>query len=211
MFSVTHISVAAPAEEVRLQAELQELVAKSWWSRNLVTVNVDEMESKLQQADPIIKTVTINRQWPHALAATITLKQPSLGWSSGNQFYLVDVVGGAIGQLPPASKLPVVYDGSNLPVKTGDQVVSGRFVQFVTKLPAALSAQGLTATRFEVGETTLDLTVHTNKGFRLLFDTSRPVEEGTHDLAAVQKTLATQKKVPAEYIDLRIKGKAYYK
>jgi hypothetical protein len=37
------------------------------------------------------------------------------------------------------------------------------------------------------------------------------VEEELVDLRAVRTLLTAQKKTPAEYIDLRIAGKAYYK
>jgi hypothetical protein len=63
----------------------------------------------------------------------------------------------------------------------------------------------------DVKETTFDLHVTTDKGYKLIMDTSRPVEEGTRDLKAVLALLASQKKAPTEYVDLRIAGKAYYK
>jgi hypothetical protein len=90
-------------------------------------------------------------------------------------------------------------------------VTTSRFVAFVGELVPALAANGIGATSLDVKETTLDLSVTTNKGYRLIFDTGRTVAEEMADLKAVLGLLATQKKTPAEYIDLRVSGKAYYK
>ena len=60
-------------------------------------------------------------------------------------------------------------------------------------------------------ESTLDLYAKTDKGYVVIFDTSRPVGEGIGDLKVVLASLAAQKRTPAEYIDLRVSGKAYYK
>jgi cell division septal protein FtsQ len=210
VFAVRTITVRAPSGGERIERELEELVSDNYWYSNVLTVDPEGLELKLQQADPLIKTAGITRKWPGELVVQVALKQPSLGWSSGNQAYLLDRDGTAIGVLPQGSALPVITDGSNLPVKIGDRVVSARFVAFVEALVPALAAEKLPVNGLSVAETTFDLMVQT-KGYRLIFDTNRPVEEGMHDLRAVLRTLATQKKSPGEYIDLRIAGKAYYK
>jgi cell division septal protein FtsQ len=211
LFAINTVVVNSPGRGVEIRAEATKLIADSWQQGNLVTLNDDRLGSKLQLADPLLKSVQVRRRWFHTVIITATLKQPSLGWSSDNQRYLLDRDGTAIGVLPAGSVLPVVNDGSNLPVKTGTRVTTSRFVAFVGELVPALAANGIGATSLDVKETTLDLSVTTNKGYRLIFDTGRTVAEEMADLKAVLGLLATQKKTPAEYIDLRVSGKAYYK
>ncbi len=153
----------------------------------------------------------MKRKWFHGVIVTATLKQPSLGWSTGNQIYVLDKDGTVIGVAAGSVSFPVVYDGSNLPVAVGQRVASVHFVDFVSSIVPALAASGITVTRLDIKDTTFDLAAQTNKGYRLLFDTSRGAAEEVADLNAVQRLLVTQKRTPAEYIDLRIAGKAYYK
>lgn len=211
MFTISKIEVTASSRGDQIQAEVTKLTQGSWSQGNLLTLDEGELASKLQQQDPLIRTVGVRRQWPHSLKVSAVLKQPSMGWSTGDQRYLLDSDGTVIGSLPGGSTLPVVNDGSNLPVQVGRQVASPRFVMFVTQLIPALSANGYQVTSLDIKDTTFDLTVSTNKGYKLIFDTSRPVTDEMGDLKSVLALLAVQKRAPTQYLDLRIAGRAYYK
>jgi cell division septal protein FtsQ len=210
-FAITDVEVSAQGRGEELKASTKKLLAESWLQGNTITLNNGDLEERLLQEDPLLRSVEVRRKWFHTVRVAAVLKQPSMGWASDNQKYLVDRDGTAIGELPADSRLPVVQDGSNLPVKLGQRVASSRFVDYVGDLIPALKALGITPKAMDVKETTFDLHVTTEKGYKLIMDTSRPVEEGTRDLKAVQALLTSQKKTPAEYIDLRIAGKAYYK
>lgn len=211
LFEINTVVVSTDSRGDQIQSEVVKLTHDSWGQGNLLTLDEGEMVSKLQLLDPLIRTVNIRRAWPHSLKVSAVLKQPSMGWSSGDQRYLLDSDGSAIGTLAANSTLPVVNDGSNLPVKVGDQVASPRFVAFVTGLMPALAANGYQVTSYDIKDTTFDLTVSTNKGYKLIFDTSRPVADEMKDLKSVLALLASQKRAPTQYLDLRIAGRAYYK
>ena len=115
-------------------------------------------------------------------------------------------------QTEPGLTLPVVEESTNLPVKIGDRVVPASFIGFCSGLIETLPKKsGLQITGMRVPDTTSELYVVTNRGYYLKFDTTRSSSEQVGDLKIVLDTLARQKKTPAEYIDLRIAGKAYYK
>jgi len=175
---------------------------------NLLTLSTGKLTSDLITLDPQLKAVEIHRLWPHGITVIVTEKQPALGWSTGNQNYLLDRDGTVIGTLPNGSNLPTVVDGSNLPVQKGQQVVTASFVTFCSELLADLPQTGIGVTGLRVQDTTFDLYVQTNKNYQLIFDTTRPAADEVADLERVEKTLAG--KVPAQYIDMRITGKAYY-
>jgi cell division septal protein FtsQ len=211
LFAVNTVVVTAPGRAEEIKAETVKLTQAKWQQGNLLTLDDEQLVLDLQQADPLLRSVQVRRKWFHTIAVSALLKQPSLGWSSDNQSFLLDRDGTAIGVLPAGSKLPVVNDGSNLPVKVGQRVTTSRFVAFVTGMVPALAGVGVGVTSLDVKDTTLDLSVTTNKGYRLIMDTSREVSDEMVDLKAVLALLASQKKTPAEYIDLRVAGKAYYK
>ncbi len=211
LFALRTVAVQAPSRKAEIESEARKVAASNWQWGNLVTFDNGAFVSKLQQADPLLRNVTVRRKWLHTIVVTAVLKQPSLGWSTGNVTYVLDRDGTVIGQGGATPGLPVVYDGSNLPVQLGQRAANEHFVGFVTQIMPALAAQGIGVTRLDIKETTLDLTATTNKGYRLLFDTGRDAQEEVGDLAAVQRLLVSQKRTPAEYIDLRIAGKAYYK
>ncbi len=210
-FAVKTISVSSPGRAVEIKAETKKDVSASWRQQNLLTLDAGSLADKLQQADPLLSSVNVRRSWPNGVVITAVLRQSGIGWSTGEQKYLLDRDGTAIGALPQASKLPMVTDGTNLPVNVGQRVASTKFVAFVTALVPALASHGIGVTGLSIKDTTLDLDVSTNKGYYLVLDTGRGVDEAMSDLVPVLTLLAAQKKTPASYIDLRIAGKAYYR
>ena len=210
LFALRTVNVIASTRNAEIESEAHKLIDGNLWWGNLVTFDDGEFVSMLQQADPLLRNVSVRRRWFHSIVLSVTLKQPSLGWDTGNQLYVLDRDGTVIASAGSPTGLPVVFDGSNLPVQVGQKAASADFVEFVDQLVPSLAAYGIGVTRLDIKDTTLDLTAQTNKGYRLLFDTSRTVGEELSDLKAVQTLLVTQKRVPAEYIDLRISGKAYY-
>jgi cell division septal protein FtsQ len=193
------------------QARLQTIVNGSWRQQNLLTADTSALGRELLSADVMLATAEVRRQWPHGLVATVSLKVPALGWRTGVQDYMLDSSGGVIGSLPAGSKLPTVVDDSNLPVHPGQRVVGAKFVTFVTALAQALPGLKLSATKYEIKDTTYDLYVTTTAGYRLILDTSRAAGEQVSDIDTMLKFLTKQHKRPAEYIDLRVPGRAYYK
>jgi cell division septal protein FtsQ len=211
MFAVTSIEVVAPSRVNEIRAEAMNLKQGSIRQGNLVLLDSGAFERTLKAMDPLILNVEVRRKWFHTLKLTVNLKQPGLGWTTGNQRYLVDRDGTVIDMLPEGTSLPVVTDNSNLPVKIGQRIVTGKFVAFVSDISPKVVASGYKITKIEVRETTLDLYVTTDKGYQLIFDTSRAASEEIADLRGVQATLAAQRRTPIAYIDLRIPSKAYYK
>lgn len=210
-FAITTISVISPSRGDLIQAEAKVIEQGSVRQGNLVTLSAGKFNDALKKADPLILSVELKRKWFHTLVIVVNLKQPGLGWTTGNQAYLVDRDGTVIDVFPQGSTLPVVIDDSNLPVKVGQRIVSTKFVSFVSELMPSLVSSGVKPTKLEVKETTVDLYVTTDKNYQLIFDTSRSAADELVDLKGVLTTLTAQKRVPTAYIDLRIPSKAYYK
>jgi cell division septal protein FtsQ len=210
LFEITNVTVVSISKQAQIESEVLKLVHGSIGQGNLLTVNPAAIQSDLQQEEPYIQSVNIKRQWSHGLDVSVVMNDPALGWSSNNERYLLDRDGTVIGPFPTGSIMPVVTDDSNLPVTVGQQVVPQSFVEFVNNLVPQLTSMGIGVQGLDVDQTTYDLTIATNKGYKLIFDTTREASAEIADLKAVENVLVSQKKTPTQYIDLRIAGKAYY-
>ncbi len=211
LFAIKQVRVVSTTRQDEIAQETKQIVAADWTASNLLTFNPDRLTARLLAADPMIKTAEVSENWPNGISVKVTLKQPSLGWTSGNQSYLLDRDGTVIGALPVGQPLPVVLDNSNLPVQLGQRVTSTQFVGFTGDVATAMARLKLGPTKLEIKDTTLDLYATTPAGYQLIFDTSRSSVDEIADLQTILAALAVQKKQPAHYIDLRVVGKAYYK
>jgi cell division septal protein FtsQ len=211
LFAIKDVQVKAASGAGEVRTHAQKIIGSAALMGNLLTLNEQSLESKLQQADPALRNVKVSRRPWHTVVISAVFKQPSLGWSTGDQLYLLDSDGTVIGSFPSGYSLPAVVDSSNLPVHPGQQVASAHFVAFVQALAPALKIAGYKVNGISIKDTTLDLTAATDKGYSLIFDSSRNAGDEMADLRSVQTLLTQQKKTPSAYIDLRIAGKAYWK
>ncbi len=216
LFSIRRIVIKGnkSIETAQLESATRSELQKSLWSGNITTVDTDQLAKQLQEHLLLIKSVEVGRLWPNGLELRVTERIPSLIWKSANKSYQLDIDGTVIAEVAgEGSKLPVVLDGTNLPVKVGERVVGARFVEFCTGLVQAMVGQtGLGITGMRIPDTTTEVYVTTSKGYVVKFDTTRSVQDALASLNRVLAELARLKKPPpSEYIDLRIAGKAYYK
>lgn len=211
LFTLNDVRVTGPGASVQTRTAAGQALDVAWSQRNAITFDQSRLVRDMLSLDPSIKSVQASVRWPHGVTVNVTLKLPSLGWTTGNQSYLLDRDGTIIGPLPTGQTLPVVIDQSNLPVQLGQRVASPQFVSFVRDISATMARLKLGPTKLVVKDTTLDLYATTTPGYAILFDTTRPAIAESADLQTILQTLAAQKKQPVEYVDVRIVGKAYYK
>lgn len=187
-------------------------LSRQLFGHNVVLVDAGGLAAYLQQEEPGIKQVKIQRHLPHTLTITLVERMPALNWKTNGSVYLLDTNATVIGPTPPTYvSLPAVTDSSNLPVKVGERVAPTAFVSFCTSIAHLIPTAGYTIQDMTVPETTSEVYVQTTQGVLLKFDTTRPPGEEIADLQAVKAQLAAAHKTPTQYIDLRIAHKAYYK
>lgn len=207
------ISGAKAIDQTKLSAEASLLLHHRPWGNNLLTMNDTKLVGDLQQQEYRLKSVRVIRHFPHRLELAVVERQPSLNWQTGAQVYVLDIDGSLIGPASGQSvSLPTVVDSTNLPVKVGDKVVPPHFVKFCSDLIQLLPQRtGINIAGLRVPDTTSEVYVSTNKGYMIKFDTTREASGEVDDLVNVLATLTKIKKTPAEYIDLRVENKAYYR
>lgn len=205
-------AVTISSEDVRRQVE--NVISSSPISQNVIFVPLGEISDKLKTDNYQIATVKIDRVFPTGLKVTISEQKPNILWKSAGQVYIISEDGRAYGGEVTEElerELPLVVDSTNLPVRTGERQASAGFVKFVRALKDQFSSTGLSSIELQVGETTTDLSVTTTDGYQVKFDTTREIETQIGALNDVLSILKKQGKKPAEYIDLRINGRAFYK
>ncbi len=197
----------------RLERLTATALSKQWFGKNTVLIDSTATARSIQSAEPGVRTIAVTKHLPSTLLVTVTERQPSLNWRSGGQLYLLDSDGTVLGiSSGQYVKLAVVMDSANLPVKQGSRVVPRDFVTFATTIATQLpTAAKLQISQMTVQESTSELYVTTDKGLLLKFDTTRLAAGELSDLAKVLQQLQSLKKTPAQYIDLRVEHKAYYK
>jgi cell division septal protein FtsQ len=163
----------------------------------------------LPEQEPRIKSVTVKKTFPSTITVTIVERQPGVVWVSAGENWEVDIEGIIIGAAGSKKPMATVLDTANIPVKPGDRVAPSRFVQFTQDIADSLPAKtGLAIENFQVPESTSEVYVKTSKGYSIKFDTTRSAADQLNDLVLVIKNL--NGKVPGQYIDLRVAGRAYY-
>ncbi len=206
------ISGAEDLDKEHLQRVAEEGARSQWFGRNTLLLSTGSLSDYMIEAEPGLKEVKIDRQGLNSINIVIAERQPTLNWKAGGTTYLLDLDGTVIGESKgPYVKLPTVTDSTNLPVEAGKRVAPSSFVSFCAGMYKRLPEAGVKPVDMIVPETTTEVNFKTDKGYLIKMDTTRTVEGELNDLKAVQEELAKAKKVPAEYIDLRIENKAYYK
>jgi hypothetical protein len=186
--------------------------------QNILWLSVTRPEAAIKEHQPAIEEIQILRGIPDTLRVKLIERQPAMMWQAGETWYTVDPSGFVYreqvipkkedGSLDfPGTDLPVVVDTRSVPVKITDVIV--RLITFVTELKNRLPKEvNLRYVRAEVGETTFNVTIVTDAGWNVLFDTTRSLDVQLKTLA---KVLESKRGDVKEYVDVRVRGWVYYK
>ncbi len=184
-------------------------ISRNPWYAHYFTIGGLNLNRTLPEQEPRIKSVTVKKTFPSTITVTIVERQPGVVWVSAGENWEVDIEGIIIGAAGSKKPMATVLDTANIPVKPGDRVAPSRFVQFTQDIADSLPAKtGLAIENFQVPESTSEVYVKTSKGYSIKFDTTRSAADQLNDLVLVIKNL--NGKVPGQYIDLRVAGRAYY-
>ena len=157
-----------------------------------------------------IESVTVSRNiFRGAAILTVAERATAIIWQTNNEKFLINRQGIVYDYAPLDSPLPVIEDLKNVPIDLGQRVVTEEFVNFVTAMTSnfALKAD-TTISRITIPETTFEVEVETEKGFKVIFDTTRSADAQLDNLVKVLQVVGDE---PLQYVDLRIADRIYYK
>lgn len=209
LISTVKISGTSNLSHKEVERLVRSSISRNPWYASYFTIGGLNLNRTLAEQEPRIKTATVKKTFPSTITVTIVERQPGVVWVSAGENWEVDIEGIIIGAAGSNKPMATVIDTANIPVKPGDRVAPSRFVRFTEEISEQLpSKTGLAIENFQVPESTSEVYVKTNKGYLIKFDTTRAATDQISDLMLVLKNL--NGKVPGQYIDLRVAGRAYY-
>ncbi|HTB48589.1 MAG TPA: hypothetical protein VK712_00740 [Verrucomicrobiae bacterium] len=200
------------------QAAASKLLAGSIWNRNKVTVDTGQISRQLRSQFPELSSVSITLPLlAHRPLIYIQATQPALVLTTTDGSFVLDTTGKALlttTNLSAAgqSSLPIVTDASGLHVTLDHQILTPDNVSFIQTVVAQLATKHITISAMTLPAAASELDVHLVGQpyfvkFNLQSDDARQ-QVGT--FLATQAQLQSQHVTPAQYIDVRVDGRAYY-
>lgn len=200
------------------QAGAAKILRGSLANHSKLTIDTADFERTFQKEFPEVSSVSLGLPLVgRRPVVSITTAQPELLLAANNQLYVIDKRGSAImvaSDLPVSTrqKLPLIHDQSGLAIKLGQVVLSSENINFIMVVDDQLTAQKLT-----VSDITLPTVPHqvnfrlTGQPYYIKFSFDTDARQSAGSLLAVRQYLAGHNTAPAEYIDLRVPGRAYYR
>ena len=215
IFQINNISVQGPntALSQDLQKETEKYLSSRIFGRNWLILNTQGLRGTLQKTFNGQESISVDKVFPSKLIIKTDEQKPGLIWKTGTHRYVVSVNGRVMSEIQhdQSSDLVTVVDTSNIPVDIGDNVAGRQFVTFTTEINKVLRENNLGPSELFVRETTGELNAKTTQGYDIKFDTTVDPAAQVRALNAILELLKSSNKKPAEYIDLRINGKAFYR
>jgi hypothetical protein len=195
------------------------LFASSLLNTNKITVNASGVAAQLHRQFPELEVVSVTL--PLIGHRPIVYVQPAmprmmLASSSGNLFVLDAngraLINGAQARHLEKLKVPTVTDQSGLQIDIGHTVLPRSTVSFISQVSAQLVVKNLAVTSYTLPPSTSELDVKINgQPYAVKFNIRDDPKQEVGTFLAVKQLLDSQHKVPGQYIDVRVPGRAFYK
>lgn len=203
------------------QQTAQQLFQKSLLNSNKLTINTAPIVQGLVSRYPEIRTATV--ALPVFGSQPTVYLQPALPQlilaTQRNGQFVLDSSGRALVAvdkrmvLPTGSKaLPAVTDESGIEVKVGDIALPKKSVAFVMQVAGQLKAKQLAVSgwRMPAQASELDISL-SGVPYYVRFNLQGSAREEAGSFLATKNYLDGKNIKPAEYVDVRVSGRAYYK
>jgi cell division protein FtsQ len=196
LFRVQHVEVQGT---VNLQAaDIEELVGGS--GDSMFSVDVDTARQRIEEK-VLVKSASIERDWPNTLKVTIAERVPWAAWKVGEATYIIDAEGRVLPALPaPAGPVILHLDATNSPAE-------GEHVDTNAVRLAALLLQHVPP-RLQLGITTMEwstvsgMTIATDAGYRVVVGDEDDLNYKLSVWAEIDSTIGRQE-MSGHVLDLR--------
>lgn len=203
-------------DEATYQAAADKYLASSPWNRNKITIDTGQFKQQMLAAFPELADVSVALPLlAHRPVVYLEPAQPALVLLANNGSFVLDTNGRALvssTELADTKGLPQVTDQSSLQVERNRQVLAADDVRFIQTVSRQLAAKGVGVASMTLPAASSQLDVRIAKQpyyvkFNLRDGDARG-QVGTY--LATMATLQRQKVSPAQYVDVRVEGRAYY-
>jgi hypothetical protein len=191
-------------------------ILSSLKNRNKVTLSEQSIVNSMQKEFPEISNATVELPvMSETPVIHITIAQPSFILKNGGNSYIVSSDGVAIaynGQIASTKNLTEVTDQSGFSANAGQQVMSADSVKFVNALVAQLKHANVPISQIILPPLAQELNLKTSdRPYYIKFYLGGDVLQQTGQFLATRKQFSQSNIQPAEYLDVRVPGKVFYK
>lgn len=207
-------NTSAPLDAQRYEGRVQAYLNERPSERLRFLLNIQQLTGYLQADFPeILEVRTLGAAGFGKSKLHFIMRRPAVSWElpgSGRQY--VDTTGVTFTQNYYPTPEVEVIDQSGVRIEAGQTIASSRFLSFVGRLIGAVRSQNASVTQIVIPpNTTRQVEMHLKDiAFPVKVSIDRPVGEQAEDAVRAIRWLREQGRV-AQYIDVRISGKVYYK
>ncbi len=186
--------------------------------RSKLTVNTLEVEQALLERFPeldaaVLRLPVLGRR-PNLV---IAISQPAMLLAAHSKSYIIDSNGIAVSEasgipIEVRQRLTVIKDESGLEISLGKQVVTSDTIAFISNVTAQLKAQNLEVSQLTLPRSANQLDIRL-KGlnYYIKTDATGDARQQVGSFLAVKDHLSKQGITLAEYVDVRVEEKVFYK
>lgn len=196
--------------------KIQDYLNGHFLERSRLTLNTAHLIEYLQQNGcPEVASIVDKPVFGGIGVTTFTLnmRKPVVSWQTGTTTLYVDAEGNAFTRNYYETPSVEVVDQTGIQAQQNQVLVSDRFLGFIGKAVGRLKEQGYSATRVVLPPNTTRQILVSLEGvpYSVKLSVDRPAGEQAEDAARSIRYLAARGIQPAEYLDVRVSGKAFYR
>lgn len=199
-------------------SEVAQLMNRTLANRTKLTAKTDEVEQELLRKFPELKAAALRLPvLGRKPTLVIDINRPGLLLATQSQSFVLDQDGFAVSEVKHLAQeyrtgIPLVQDKSGMDIGLGQQVLPSTTVQFVQDVQAQLTAAGLTATGYILPVSVNELDIYIDGiSYFVKTDTAGDARLQIGSFLSTKAYLERQGDIPAEYIDVRVEEKVFYK
>ncbi len=200
------------------QEAARTIISGSLLNYNKLTIDRQKVARELKGQFPELATAEVSLPlMGRRPVIHIAPKAPALILTSQQGGFVVDEQGVAIADVSKIvrldkSNLPIVEDVTGVELEAGRAVLPASDVKFIREISRQFSNKGLTISSLSLPAVASELHVKLEGlQYYIKFDMLGDARQQAGTLFAVQQRLQAEGKLPAEYIDVRVHERAYYK
>jgi len=194
------------------------LLSQDLRNKTKLTINTDKIETELRTQFPelgaaVLRLPIIGRQ----MNLVLSIDQPVLILATPTSSYVLDSTGTAVSDTNSInpdilSRLTVVKDQSGLKIELGKQVITKETVTFIAEVIAQLKDKNITISSLTLPTSANQLDIRTkDSAYYIKTDVAGSARLQMGSFLAVKEELERTGKTAAEYIDVRVEEKVFYK
>lgn len=176
---------------------------------NIMFFGGDELKKRAKKEFPVIKELTVTKEYPHKITINVTERHPVGTWCRPSDCRYFDDSGTLWGKaLRSSGSLLLTVDDMRDSDRT--EKIENEYLEPVKKINDGLASINIKLNRIEIPPGKIgDIKIYTVSGYYLLLNNSSDIPGQLKILGILLEQKGDNFK--PEYIDLRIDGRIYYK